>query len=123
MRLNAVGGRKVALTLVMAAVGLGLTFYKGDIPPGLLAFMQTIFGAFVVGNVFEHIADASVKRKQPQQAPAADNSADFAYIGSEIDALKQEVASQKDGIAQANQSLATVQQAISFIIDKAGLNK
>lgn len=121
MKLDAVGGRKVALTLIMAAIGIGLVFYMGDIPAGLLALMQTIFGAFVVGNAFEHMSNAAVKRKQPVEIPQVDNSVDFEYLSSKIDELNKQVEQQKMGVAQANQSLATVQQALSFIIDKAGL--
>lgn len=83
--------------------------------------MQTIFGAFVVGNAFEHMSQAAVKRRQPIETTQIDNTADFQYINNRLDALEKEIESQKLGIAQANQSLATIQQAIGFIIDKAGL--
>lgn len=121
MKMDAVGGRKLVLTIIMAAIGIGLVFYKGDIPAGLLALMQTIFAAFVVGNAFEHMSNAAVKRKQPIENTQVDNSADFQYLSSRLDSIEAELEKQKQGIAQANQSLATIQQAIGFIIDKAGL--
>ena len=118
MIVESVGGRKVLVTLIMAGVGLALTFYKGDIPPGLLGLMQTIFGAFVVGNVFEHIADASVKRKQATQVQAEtkDYQQDFVYLSSKLEALEA-------SSAQNSSALASLQKAVTVIIDKAGFNR
>lgn len=49
-----VGLRKIITAFILLLVGLGIVIYKGDIPPNFLTLLQTIFGAFVVGNAFEH---------------------------------------------------------------------
>lgn len=46
--------RKIISGLLLLIVGLGVTYMKGDIPPNLLSLMQLLYGAFVLGNAFEH---------------------------------------------------------------------
>lgn len=52
------GWRKLGAGLVVLGVGIAITVAKGDIPANLLQLLQVLFGAFVVGNVGEHIVGA-----------------------------------------------------------------
>lgn len=46
--------RKIIAGLVLLGAGLGITYYKGDIPPNLMGLMQSLYYGFVAGNAFEH---------------------------------------------------------------------
>ncbi len=52
------GTRKIISGIVLLAVGLGVVYLKGDIPPNLLSLMQILYGAFVLGNAFEHYTES-----------------------------------------------------------------
>lgn len=108
--MNSLGGRKVFVTLIIGAIGLGMVFYMGDIPPGLLALMQTVFGAFVAGNVLSHFASASVRKREVQGA--APNK-DLETRLSQLEKISIENSS----------ALLTIQKTITAVIDRLELNK
>lgn len=53
-----IGGRKLVATATVLAIAVGITLYRGDVPSNLLTLLMAVFGAFVVGNGIEHVADA-----------------------------------------------------------------
>jgi hypothetical protein len=59
-----VGTRKMLVGAVLLISGLAVTYFKGDIPSGLLGFMQSLFAFYVAGNIGEHVSNAMVKRKE-----------------------------------------------------------
>jgi hypothetical protein len=54
--------RKLLSGAVILATGLFITYLNGDIPPNLLNLMETLYGAFVLGNAFEHTSKAVIKK-------------------------------------------------------------
>lgn len=70
-----VGLRKVLAALVLLAVGVVVTYFKGDVPAGLGSLLQNLFIAFVLGNGVEHAATVAkdyVSTKTPSEAGAVD---------------------------------------------------
>jgi hypothetical protein len=53
------GYRKLIVSGVILLVGVLVAFFKDDVPPNLMQLLQVVFGGFVVGNVGEHLVDAS----------------------------------------------------------------
>lgn len=62
MDLSVFSGRKIIAAAITLIVGIGATYFKGDVPPGLLTLLQTLFGAFVLGNSVEHVSNAVLNR-------------------------------------------------------------
>lgn len=52
--MNLYASRKILSGLVLLIIGSVVVYLKGDIPPNFSTFMETLFGAFVMGNAFEH---------------------------------------------------------------------
>lgn len=52
--MNMLTSRKIISGLVLLVVGVLVVYWKGDIPTNFSTFLQTMYGAFVVGNAFEH---------------------------------------------------------------------
>lgn len=58
--------RKLVSGLMLLCVGVGMTLFKGDIPPNLLSLMQALYAAFVLGNATEHYTNWVKNDKQPR---------------------------------------------------------
>lgn len=51
------GGRKLVVSIMVMATGIGITAVKGDIPPNLLQLLEVVLGAFVSGNILAQVFD------------------------------------------------------------------
>lgn len=113
------GSRKVITGLIILLCGIGSLLLKGDVPPGFLTLLQTIFAAFVVGNAAEHISCAFTRPEALPQLPQVDHSQDIHYLTEKLEKVDVDVNNLSSNLDKANESLTTVQKAISFVISKA----
>jgi hypothetical protein len=105
--LESTGGRKLIGGLVVTAVGVIVTFLKGDVPANLQQLLEVVFGAFVLGNAAEHGAmvmkgKAELSLAQLQQPVVAPPQQDLTHI--------------ENGIS-------LVQQLLELIIKRTGIDK
>lgn len=49
--MEAIGGRKLVVSSLTLAVGVGVALYKGDVPPGLLQLLEVVAVGYTLGNV------------------------------------------------------------------------
>lgn len=56
--LEVFSSRKILVSAVLLLAALGTVYFKGDIPPNLLSFLQVLFGFFVLGNAAEHYTNS-----------------------------------------------------------------
>lgn len=123
--IDQIGGRKALAAFVVLLIGGGVTAAKGDIPAGLLTLLQVVFGAFVAGNVGEHIAGA-LKRPEgapdSPEAPAAqpESSEVLAAIHNLDGALANARFDTTTELEQIKQAVAATQQGVSVILQMAG---
>jgi hypothetical protein len=61
--MSVVSTRKIISGTALLVVGVGITLVKGDIPPNLLALMESLYIAFVAGNGVEHYVNMKRLRK------------------------------------------------------------
>lgn len=102
-----VGQRKLLVCLLMLAGAVLMIVLKGDVPPGALSLMQTLFAAFIVGNAFEHWAGS----KEEPSPPPADTSP--ALLAS-IEELKQQGSDTQHALSQTQETLlAFIRRAFS----------
>lgn len=114
MSIDAIGGRKILATIVVLAVGIGATIFKGDVPPNLLTLLQFAAGFFVAGNAVEHVASAM---KAPEAAGVAETPPSAAYsdaISATLERLETEVKVTQDGVALTNQALTAIMQRVGM---------
>jgi len=134
------GNRKILAAVVAALLGVGAVLLKGDVPPNFLQLLTILFGAFVAGNVGEHItnvfkpASASevtvapsppveeAKVEEPAPAPVEEVSKDDAVV-QELVKLNTLVQANLDGTKANSDAIAIVQQALSMIISKYGIDQ
>lgn len=114
--MDKLGGRKVIVGIVVLAIGVTMVLVKGDITANLLQLLEVVFGAFVVGNVGEHIVNGSVMKAETKAPIAA--SEDVKPI---IEVLASSLARLEESSAKQEQAAAVTQQAISAIMVKAGI--
>lgn len=72
--IEAIGGRKLVVGMVILAVAIAATWLKGDVPPGLVQILGIIFASFVVGNSVEHAAAAYTSGRADDPATPEDES-------------------------------------------------
>jgi hypothetical protein len=104
-----IGGRKMVAVLVCVVIGVAAVFIKGDVPANFLSLVEFLFGAFVVGNGVEHAAGAYSAANS--DGPMPDNS----DVLARLNGLEEHLGATQQGVA-------TVQQTLSFIIQKTGLS-
>ncbi len=56
--IDAIGGRKVLVTILAFLTGIGCVALKGDIPTNFLALILGLVGFYITGNIFETRANA-----------------------------------------------------------------
>jgi hypothetical protein len=93
-----IGGRKVAMAIAIVAIGLVVAAINGDIPDNLLALLQVVFGAFVLGNGFEHAAGAYTSGKG---APNAE-------LASSVEELKAHAATTQEALATTQEGIGAI---------------
>lgn len=52
--MNQITSRKIIAGTVLLITAVLVTYWKGDVPSNLTNIIETLYGAFVVGNAFEH---------------------------------------------------------------------
>lgn len=108
---------------MVLAIGVVFTLVKGDISANLLQLLQVVFGAFVVGNVGEHIANGVVARSATapvkDDSPTPPPSTDPAMV----EALANTLNGMQEALVRQEQAMAVSQQALSAIMKKAGITK
>lgn len=104
--LSKIGGRKVLFGLLFLTVGVTLAYTLGDVPKNLMEFMIFLSAGFFLGNGIEHGAEA-IKSRQKKETDA---------VQKRLDVIQEQSAITAQGVA-------TVQQALSMILDKAGMTK
>jgi hypothetical protein len=115
--IETIGGRKVLVVAGAVLLGVGAVFLKGDVPPGFLTLLQWAVGLFVLGNGIEHAATAySSSADQGEPPVVIDHSVDLASLKAAVDSLGA-------NDAALAQNISTVQQAISLIIRKYGIDR
>ena len=112
--IDQIGGRKLIAGVVVLALGVGAVLLLGDIPPNLLQLLSIVFGAFVVGNVGEHISGAFSSKAAvvEQQVTAITDPA----VTAQLEELKSMAATNAEAVT-------VVQQALSMIISKYGIDR
>jgi len=73
--INMIGGRKALAMLTMLVVGIAFAYLKGDVPPGVLVLLQTIFSGYIAGNVGEHFAKRTPAEVAKDNADVAEQMA------------------------------------------------
>jgi hypothetical protein len=116
-----IGGRKVVVALITLALGIGAVFLRGDIPPGLLTLMQTLFGAFVAGNMFEYASEAYTTVKSA--APTAPSQEVEEALTDTLTIVKNQHEALSTQVAQAQQGVAQVQETLVVIANKIWPNQ
>lgn len=107
--INKLGGRKLVLAFISLVVGVVVYFIKG-IDANFLGLLLGIPGLFSVGNAAEHIAGAMGSRADAEvEASRKDNSEVIEQLIEQNNALIN--------------SVALVQQTLSYIITATGLDK
>jgi hypothetical protein len=125
--IESIGGRKVLVVGVAVLLGVGAVFLRGDVPPGFLSLVQWAVGLFVLGNGIEHAATAY---SSAGSSEGADHSADLGQLkeaaadhGSELSGLRASVDALAANDVALAQNVGIVQQAISLIIRKYGIDR
>ena len=107
--INKLGGRKLVLAFISLVVGVVVYFIKG-IDANFLGLLLGIPGLFSVGNAAEYIAGAMGSRADAEvEASRKDNSEVIEQLIEQNNALIN--------------SVALVQQTLSYIITATGLDK
>lgn len=116
--LDAIGGRKFLLALVVIAVGTAVQIIKpGAVDPSFTALLIGVFGAFSASNVYaqknapaveEAQQEPSVATDEQQQQPAL-KSSDVVPIFQELSARISEMSTRAESHAAA---ITTLQQAV-----------
>lgn len=91
--LELIGGRKMAIALLVVMLSLGAVIMRGDVPPGFADMLKYILALFIGGNVVADVAGAVATRP-----PAP------------VDTVKDETA------AQILAGVNTCQQALAAIV-------
>lgn len=115
-----VGSRKIVAFISILVVGTAMVVFYKDIPTNFLSLLQLGFGVFVAGNALEHTTNAYVSTQAPAPAlaPPAQEAApvDLTPVNNGIEEVKAEQ-------TRAHDAIAIVQQGLSFIITRMGLDK
>jgi hypothetical protein len=124
--IDSIGGRKVVVAALIVAVAVATVLLKGDIPANFLALLQVVVGAFVAGNVGEHVATAVAERRRspgnnPDDTPDLDaqlfaanggvspaQEIDITPITASIEELKQAQLKSQEAIATSQQTLVAL---------------
>lgn len=132
--IDTIGGRKTLALLLIMVVSIGVVLLKGDVPEHFSAILEFLFTGFVAGNVGEHFAGA-MKAKHlagAAESEAEVNSSDLPPPPEPIDLspIEGRLSQMGDSIAEmraSNDSLASsialVQQTLSVIINRTGIDK
>lgn len=114
------GFRKIIVSIIILAVGIGVALHMGDIPDNLLQLLSIIFGGFIVGNVGEHISGAVVSKAE---ALAGKTTTPTPDISKDIEYVSQQVAGMEAKVSAGVEATAAVQAALAMIIQKYGMDK
>lgn len=102
------GGRKTVTLIIVLLVSIATIAMKGDIPANFLMLLQTVFGAYVLGNGVEHVSKKKAKEeavpvvneeaaRAGQEAVLALN-ANLIGMNERLDVIAQAIGSSNEGI-------------------------
>lgn len=111
------GSRKIIANGVALAIGVGAVALKGDIPPGFLTLLQTVLGAFTLGNIGEHMSTAYTRVNG--QIEGEGTTTDLAPI---IEAIKTSTAMTNEGLQLVGGGVLNVQNMLLKAIPPHVLN-
>lgn len=123
--LNKVGGRKMAVGFLTLGIGVAFAAVKGDVNPGLLQLLSVVFGAYVVGNGFEHIANSRkpAKEDKPTYDPLQIEGG-FATMQTQLDQVRALSEQAAAGSAASAQALNLIMEVyVNADLKKRGLIK
>lgn len=106
------GGRKLVLGFIVIAIGVAMDLLT---PNGLSSNLLYLL-CFISTSFF--LANAAVTASYSKNGNSANETAQSA-----LDATNTKLDAVQGQVNQVVNGIATVQQAISYIIDKTGLNK
>lgn len=104
--MNSIGLRKALGAAIVAAIGVGVTLLKGDVPANLMALLIAVYGAFVTGNLGEHAASVFKAKAEAQQPSTVE--VDTSEIEAKLDALQETSTNAANGVSAL---IAWVQQS------------
>jgi hypothetical protein len=116
--LELIGGRKVLVSFVVLVVGVGVTAFKGDLPPNFLLLLQVVVGAYVAGNSINAVAGAVGSRSVPAPVTyvAEEDSGlspgDFAPIAPGLDPV--DLSPILEALAEISKSQAAISDSIQL---------
>jgi len=96
--LDFIGGRKVAMGLLILGIAVAVLLVRGDVPPNFKELLAVVFGAFVVGNGFEHVAGAVANNKEGP----VDTIEELAAVSAKLEAQVAEVKASLDAGMQGS---------------------
>lgn len=106
--IDALGGRKSIMALVILAVGAGIDLYsKAGLSANMLQLLSVIFGAFCVGNGVEHVAGAF---KKPAEV---DNN----VAPVDIEPLEQSIANLSQTLEMTAKASEATLTGVGFLVD------
>ncbi len=113
-----IGYRKLLAAGAAAVLGAALVAKFGDVPPGALTLLQTLFGAFVVGNAIENVVEA--RAAEPRAPDGAEQIAGIlADMGRKASTQEAALDRVEQALAAQAQATSQNQQALAFIIERA----
>lgn len=119
-----IGGRKFVGALVMLILGGLLVWFKGDIPPNAMSFLEFIFGALVTGNSVSKITNLVAAKSAPiVESDSEPSSVDLTPLTQKIDELNSSVTALSANDGHLAENISIVQQTLSLIIKKVGIDK
>jgi hypothetical protein len=117
--LEKIGGRKVLLGGVLVLVGACVDLLApSGLSDNLLQLLTYVGGGFFLGNGLEHFATAWAVKKEATADEAVAEVQPPVAAAPQVDLSQVETA-----IEELKTGVATVQQGLSFIITKSGLDR
>lgn len=111
--IDQIGGRKVVAAIVTIGVGLTVVLMRGDLPANLLTLLQTVFGAFVVGNGIEHVTDAvQAKADTAAAQPSVVAAPDTSDLEAKLEDLHTQNAALQGAVAKVQETLVAIVQRV-----------
>ena len=115
-----IGGRKVIFGLLFLVVGVALALSLGDLPRNLMEFMIFLSAGFFLGNGVEHVAGALTR---PTPTGSTEASSQIDNVAQSQQAIQEQLQQLSAQTQAATEGVALVQQAISLIMERAGMTK
>lgn len=103
--ISKIGGRKVFMSMLMIAAGVGLDASVG-LSENMMTLLMTIISAFVAGNIGEHATGALAKKKQV--APTRSQKVDLSPLEMKLAAVTKNAELQGQMVGQLNNKMDAI---------------